>query len=139
MRPAILLLASDPLTRRVLRRTLDTQDYCIMTAEDLDSAEELLRNFNPDLLIVRPYIQNVSGHEAAAYLRRIRPGIPVLIVGGLLDDEQLESREILQHFEIFPKPYTPAELLRKVKEVLAKRTIPSPPPDARSDRRTIGR
>jgi DNA-binding NtrC family response regulator len=54
------------------------------------------------------------------YLRRTHPGIPVLLMGGLLDDESLENREILQGFEMFPKPFTASDLLKKVKEVLAK-------------------
>jgi hypothetical protein len=44
----------------------------------------------------------------------------VLMVGGLLDDERLQYRESLQGFEVFPKPYTAAELLQKVKDVLNK-------------------
>jgi len=125
MRPAILLLASDPLIRKAVRRALETEDYCVMTADDVDAAGELLTNFSPDLLIVRPYIRSLPGHQAAEYLRRIRPGIPVLIVGGLLDDSSLEDREVLERFEIFPKPYTPAELLGKVREVLAKHRRPA--------------
>ncbi len=42
------------------------------------------------------------------------------MVGGLLDDERLKYRAELQGFEVFPKPYTAAELLQKVKEVLSK-------------------
>ncbi len=42
------------------------------------------------------------------------------MVGGILDDVGLENREILQGFEIFPKPFEAAELVEKVKEVLAK-------------------
>jgi hypothetical protein len=48
------------------------------------------------------------------------PGIPVLIVGSILDDGGLENREVLQGFEIFPKPFKAAELLDKVKVVLVK-------------------
>lgn len=40
-------------------------------------------------------------------------------MGGLLDDGSLENREILHGFEMFPKPFRAAELLDKVKEVLA--------------------
>jgi hypothetical protein len=42
----------------------------------------------------------------------------VLIVGGFLDDEKLQYREEIAGFEVFPKPFTAAELLEKVKEVL---------------------
>ena len=66
-------------------------------------------------------LSNITGHDAAVYLRSKSPGIPVLIVGGLLNDDRLQYREWLQHFDVYPKPYSAEELLDKVKEVLAKR------------------
>jgi hypothetical protein len=42
----------------------------------------------------------------------------VLILGGLLDDPRLQYREELAGFEVFPKPYTAAQFLEKVKDVL---------------------
>jgi hypothetical protein len=44
----------------------------------------------------------------------------VLIVGGLLDDDRLRNREALEGFAVYPKPYTAAELLAKVKDVLGQ-------------------
>jgi hypothetical protein len=44
----------------------------------------------------------------------------ILMLGGLLDDERLQYREAMQGFEVFPKPYSVAELLKKVKDVLNK-------------------
>ena len=53
-------------------------------------------------------------------LRSVHPGIPVLIVGGLLDDPRLEDRETLNGFEVFPKPFKAADLLDAVEEMLGK-------------------
>ena len=74
----------------------------------------------PDLLITRTYVQSLTGHDAAVYLREKLLTMRVLIVGGLLDDTRLQNRESLQGFEVFPKPYTAAELLQKVKDVLSR-------------------
>ena len=120
MNTTILFLASDAVIRKRICKALESKDYYVLPADDLDSAVDLLKNCAPDLLMVRHYTEDVSGHEAAMYLRKVCPGIPVLIVGGLLDDEDLEDRESLQGFEIFPKPFKAAELLAKVNEVLAK-------------------
>jgi hypothetical protein len=62
----------------------------------------------------------MPGHEAAMYLRTKCPGMRVLMVGGLLDDERLRYRSELQGIEVFPKPYSAADLLQKVKDVLSK-------------------
>ena len=116
----ILLLVSDPLVRAVLKETLETVGYTVLDMGDLGTAVERLKNCLPDLLITRTYIQSLTGHDAAVYLRNKCPKMRVLIVGGLLDDDRLRIRESLQGFEVFPKPYTAAELLGKVREVLNK-------------------
>ena len=69
---------------------------------------------------MRHYTESISGHDAAMYLRRVCPGVPILMVGGVLQDNSLENQEALDAFEIFPKPFEAAELLDKVQEVLLK-------------------
>jgi DNA-binding NtrC family response regulator len=71
-------------------------------------------------LITRTYISGMPGHEAAKYLRNKCPHMRVLMVGGLLEDDRLQYRMALERFEVFPKPYTSAQLIEKVKEVLGK-------------------
>jgi len=120
MKYTILLLASDPLMRSVLKETLEHQGYTVLATGDLGSAVDRMEEVAPDLLIIRNYVEGLPGHDAAVYLRAKQVKMKVLIVGGLLDDDRLELRESLQGFEVFPKPYGAAELLQKVKEVLAK-------------------
>ena len=84
------------------------------------TAVDRLKEFTPDLLVIRSYVEDIPGYDAATFLRTRRPGLPVLMVGGLIDDDRLVYRMSLEGFEVFPKPYTAAALLEKVKEVLAK-------------------
>lgn len=116
----ILLLVSDPLVRSVLQDTLEHEGYTVVTAGDLGNAVDRLKEVTPDLLITRTYVEGMTGHDAATYLRTKSNGLRVLMVGGLLDDERLKYRESLEGFDVFPKPYSPRELLQKVKDVLTK-------------------
>ena len=116
----ILLLVSDPLVRSVLQETLELEGYMVLVTGDLGQAVDRLKETSPDLLITRTYVQNMPGHEAAIYLRTKCPGMRVLMVGGLLDDARLRYRSELQGIEVFPKPYSAADLLQKVKAVLNK-------------------
>ena len=120
MKTAILLLVSDPIIRSVLEETLEREGYMVLATGDLGQAVDRLKECSPDLLITRTYVQSLSGHDAAMYLRTKCLKMRVLIVGGLLDDLRLQHREALQGFEVFPKPYAAAELLQKVKDVLSK-------------------
>ena len=114
----ILLLMSDPLVRAVVCETLEGAGYLVVPTGDLGSALDWLKQCTPDLLITRTYVSSLPGHEAASYLRAKRPLMRVLILGGLLDDDRLRNRVTLAGFDVFPKPYSGAQLVEKVKEIL---------------------
>lgn len=120
MKTTILLLVSDPVVRSVMEEALNREGYTVLSTGDLGKAVDRLKECTPDLLITRTYVQNMSGHDAAMYLRTKRPKMRVLLVGGLMDDDRLHYREALQGFAVFPKPYTKGELLEKVAEVLRR-------------------
>jgi DNA-binding response OmpR family regulator len=118
MKSTILLFASDPLVRRVLQETLESAGYTVISVGDLGHAVDRMQQYTPDLLIIRGYVEGLPGHDAAEYLRSKHLKMKVLIVGGLIDDDRLRLREQLAGFEVFPKPYSAADLLEKVKQVL---------------------
>jgi DNA-binding response OmpR family regulator len=117
----ILLLISDPLMKAVIRDALDNAGYQVLTAGDLGAAVDRLREVRPDLLITRPYINSMPGQTAADYLRTKRPGLPVLIVSGFMEDERVRDRNAIDDFHVFPKPFSRDELLNTIKEILAAR------------------
>jgi CheY-like chemotaxis protein len=114
----LLVVISEPLVRLVLQEILERQGYMVRATGDIGGAVDRLKECIPDLLIIGNYIEGIPGHDAAKYLRTKCPGIRVLMVGGLVDDDRLQHRAELHRFEVFPKPYSPAELLAKVNEVL---------------------
>ena len=120
MKTTILLLVSDSVVRSILKETLEREGYTVVATGDLGRAVDRLKECIPDLLITRTYVEGLPGHEAAMYLRTKCPGMRVLMLGGLLDDERLEYRAAQQGFEVFPKPYTTATLLQEVRYVLSK-------------------
>jgi len=120
MKTTVVLLVSDPLVRSVLQETLEDEGYMVRATGDLGQAVDRLKESVPDLLITRTYVESMPGHEAAMYLLTKCPTMRVLMVGGLLDDKRLQYRAELQGFEVFPKPYSAADLLQKVKDVLSK-------------------
>jgi DNA-binding NtrC family response regulator len=122
MKATILLLASDTGIRNAIENALKSGGYFVLPAGEISRAVKWMGECTPDLLMVGHYTESISGHDAAVYLRKLCPGIPVLLVGGLLDDPCLTNREELRHFKIFPEPYKAAELLNKVAEVLASRS-----------------
>jgi CheY-like chemotaxis protein len=115
----ILLLISDSVARLVIQETLEHAGYTVIATAGLGTAVNRLEESTPALLIISPYIEDISGYDAATFLRTKCHGLPVLMVAGLIDDDRLQYRLTLEGFEIFPQPYTAGALLQKVKDVLS--------------------
>jgi DNA-binding response OmpR family regulator len=115
---SILLLASDPPMREILSEKLTSGAYLVEVANDLGQAVDRLSEMLPDLLIVRPYIESMTGEEAVRYLRSKHPGLPALIVGGFLEDDRIETLNSVHGIQVFPKPFRADELLAKVGETI---------------------
>lgn len=114
----ILLVDSEPVMRAAMRDVLSDAGYLVVGAGDLGAAVDRLKETRPDLLIVRPYINSMPGHIAADYLRNRRPGLPVLIVSGFMDEDRGNVNNAVERFYTFPKPFSREDLLAKVKDVL---------------------
>lgn len=114
------MLASDSSIRKVISEALRSAGYVVVAAKDMGDAMDWLKNTRPGLLMIRHDTDFISGHDAAMYLSKKCPGVPVLLVGGLMAGAGLEDREHMHGFEIFPKPFDAAELVETVKEVIAK-------------------
>jgi DNA-binding NtrC family response regulator len=115
---SILVLDSYPEMRAALREALESAGYLVITAGDLGAAIDQLSDILPHLLIIPPYINSMPGHVAADYLRTRHPGLPVLVVAGLIDDDRIRVQNSIREFHTFPAPFTRNEFLAAVKGVL---------------------
>ncbi len=115
----ILLLISEPLVRVVIQELLERAGYLVMGTGDLGTAVDRTNECKPDLLIVSPYVETITGHQAAKYLQARCPSMRILMVAGLLADDRLQYRAELEKVAIFPQPFTGPELLDKVRQVLS--------------------
>ena len=115
---AILLVGSEPVVRLVMKEALENAGYVVMATGSLGTAVDMLADCKFGLLIIPPYIDNIPGHEAAKYLRARNPLMGVLVVAGLLEDDRIRYRAKLEGFEIFPPPFTAAQLIQEVEQVL---------------------
>jgi len=105
--------------RTVIREILQREGYVVRATGDLGIAVDMVRETPPDLLIIDIYVADISGHDAAVYLCKKNPHMHVLMVAGVPDDQRMQARTTDAGFMVFPEPFPPAELVVKVKEILA--------------------
>jgi CheY-like chemotaxis protein len=120
MEYTILLLISEPLVRLVIEELLERAGYLVLATGDLGNAVDRTGEASPDLLIISPYVETITGHQAAKYLQSRCPSMRLLMLAGLLDDERLQDRAELEKVAVFPQPFTGDQLLGKVREVLGE-------------------
>jgi two-component system OmpR family response regulator len=115
----ILVFHSAPVVRKVIREILEREGYVVRATGDLGIAVDMARESPPDLLLINEYVADINGHDAALYLCRKWPTMRVLMVTGLPADQRIKARTTDEGFMVFPKPFAPAELAARVKEILA--------------------
>ncbi len=115
----ILLVDDDEQIRHVTGAILRSAGYSVVEARNGTEAVLACERLGSPLhLIVTDVVMpHMGGSELAVYASRIRPGVPVLFVSGYTAD-RLPLSDVLVRSSILPKPFTPARLLRHVRETL---------------------
>ena len=116
----VLVVEDEPQVRVLLQRLLGQQGYSVLAAADGDEALALA-HAHPgaiQLLLTDVVLPRMSGREVARRLDAHRPGLPVLYVSGHTEDAIVERGVLETGLDFLPKPYTRAEVLRRVREAL---------------------
>jgi signal transduction histidine kinase/CheY-like chemotaxis protein len=116
----VLLAEDQPEVRRLAIRILKSNGYQLLEASNGPEALELSRHYaGPiDLLVTDVVMPEMTGRELADRLRESRPGIKVLYMSGYTADIIGREGVLDEGVDYLPKPFTPAELAAKVREVL---------------------
>jgi PAS domain S-box-containing protein len=111
----ILVVEDDAVLRRLLRDVLKKENYQVLEAADGEAAIERARSAaSPiDLLLTDVVLPGIGGAELAGRLAASRSELPVLYITGYAGRAQFSGDAALLR-----KPFTIAELTRKVREVL---------------------
>jgi CheY-like chemotaxis protein len=114
----VLLVEDDPLVRRVTGRTLRGAGYVVLEATDGSEALRLAAEGPPpDLLVTDLVMPHMGGEALAARFRIEHPEVGVLLISGYTD-HGLDPRALGDGVAFLQKPFPPAALARKVRELL---------------------
>ena len=116
----ILLVEDDDMLRSLVRETMEAAGYRILEASDPLEARIVADNYQEpiQLLITDVVMPKASGPELAKSLTRHRPALKVLYMSGHAESALLRRGVRRKEAAFLPKPFTPAALAAKVREVL---------------------
>jgi two-component system, cell cycle sensor histidine kinase and response regulator CckA len=116
----ILLAEDDDAVRAIAREALERVGYRVLAAADGAAALALSGEYDGaiDLLLTDVIMPGMNGCELAATLNRRRPGIRILFASGYTDNVLAGQDALTPGVALLDKPFTPAELAAKVRDVL---------------------
>jgi PAS domain S-box-containing protein len=124
----ILVVEDAPDVRNLTVRALKKIGYAVYSAGRADEALGWARSFTDpiDLVVTDIVMPGMNGRELAEQLTKMRPGLRVLYVSGYTE-ENIAHRGVLDTgIAYLQKPFTPASLGEKVREVLGPRAPATP-------------
>jgi len=116
----ILLVEDDGRVREFLADALNENGHVVFEAAN---AEEALDIFDSEqgefhLVFSDVVLPDINGFQLADQLLSRKPELPVLLGSGYINDKLQRPIIHEKEFQILPKPYTLAELLRAVREAM---------------------
>jgi len=116
----ILLVEDEPRVRDAVQRALESFGYTVLAATHPDEATTVFaaNNGSIDLLLSDVVMPGCDGIELHRRLCRKRSELPVLFMSGYTDRSILEEGVLAPGVPFIQKPFSPAQLVRKVRAVL---------------------
>ncbi len=101
----------------VRQLVLESAGYSVLVASDSATAMELFSSSTVDMVISDHFLQDTTGTELAAAMKRLKPKIPIVIISGAL-----EPPDGMEYADLFIcKGDSPPQVLQKISELLTGR------------------
>jgi two-component system OmpR family response regulator len=123
----VLIVDDDPHVREVVRFALEREGFRTVEAPDGRSALEAFAATRPDLVVLDVLMPELDGTEVCRALRRTSP-VPIVFLSSR--DEEVDRIVGLEigGDDYVTKPFSPRELVARVKAVLRRAAAPAEPP-----------
>jgi DNA-binding response OmpR family regulator len=115
-KPTLLCVDDNLMSLRVRKLVLESAGYSVLIASNFVTAMELFSSSVVDLVLSDHVLEDGTGTELAAVMKRLKPGVPIAIISGLVD-----VPEGIEHADLFIcKTDSPPEVLQKISELLRR-------------------
>ena len=123
MKPKILIVDDSALSRRTLRRILETTGYEVVEADDGMTALELYFLEKPGLVLLDLVMKGMYGLDVLVKLREMDQQACVVVASA---DIQSSTRKLVDEagaLGFIHKPFMPEEVIAAVQAALAKGAV----------------
>jgi two-component system alkaline phosphatase synthesis response regulator PhoP len=125
MSKRILVVDDEPKIVRVLRGYLESAGFQVIAAYDGTEALAAFRNEAPDLIVLDLMLPEVDGLDVARAIRR-ESDIPIIMLTARVDEADRLIGLELGADDYVTKPFSPREVVARVRAVLRRVSGPEP-------------
>ncbi len=119
----ILVVDDEPRMTRFIRMNLDLEGFSVHEAFDGKEALDRVREVLPDLVILDVMMPKMDGFQTLQMMREVSSVPVIMLTARASEDDRVRGLE-LGADDYITKPFSPRELVSRVKAVL-RRTEPS--------------
>ena len=122
----ILIVEDDRATRKALQQLFEAENFVVVTAENGADGLGEYRRAHPSFVILDLRMPQLSGQEVCRQIRRESEEVPIIILTASPDEISRVLMLELGADDYVTKPFSPKELLARVRAVLrrARRAAP---------------
>ena len=122
----ILIVEDDRATRKALQQLFEPEGYTVATAQNGVEGLSAFRAHRPDFVILDLRMPLMNGQDLCKEIRRESEEVPMIILTGSADEMNRVLLLELGADDYVVKPFSPKELLARVRAVLrrSRRTVP---------------
>ena len=122
----ILVVDDEPRMIRFIRMNLELEGYRVVEATNGLEALDRVRKDLPDLVVMDVQMPEMDGFEALGHIRQVST-VPVIMLTVKADEEDKVRGLELGADDYVTKPFSPRELSSRIKALLRRLEMPSPP------------
>ena len=115
----ILVVEDEPRMRQVIRAYLEQAGFRVVAVGDGPSALHAFRRERPDLIVLDLMLPGMDGFEVCRAIRR-ESGVPIIILTARVEEEDRVVGLELGADDYITKPFSPRELVARVRAVLRR-------------------
>jgi len=123
----ILVVDDEPRMARFVQMNLELEGFRVATAANGIEALRQVREALPDLVILDVMMPEMDGYETLEHIRAIA-SVPVIMLTVKAEEEDKVRGLELGADDYVTKPFSPRELISRVKAALRRAEMPSPGP-----------
>jgi DNA-binding response OmpR family regulator len=122
----ILIVEDDGRVQRALRRLFEPEGYTVDAASDGLAGLEAVRSGAPSAVVLDLRLPKMSGRDVCREIKSFAPALPVIILSAASDVTDKVSLLEIGADDYVTKPFSPRELLARVRAAIRRSVPPAP-------------